>query len=696
MKKKLTAVLLCISLVLSLSVNISALDNLSTDDVLFVTDTETIPVTDEITVNVDENGNVVSQSGTGQTRSQTSGIISGAVYRIKNVASGKYMNVDYGTDANGTNIYQWTGDNSTEQKFRVVYSADSDSYLLYAMCSSNGNGRVADIYDTGGNLVNGANVKLQTANEPPSQQLSIISLGSGKYRIAMKKDNTFSYTAYGTSNGSASGTTSTSAGNIFISTYTGATNQQWEFEYLETANPSATPYGNLDTVSSTLIGGWAYQSDIPNTALTVHIYIINNSTGEQKIIGVTAGGYRADLENAGYGNGYHAFHYAIDWRTYKPATYTVRAYAIGVGSSVNPQLSYSPKTFTVRAPTGRVDGLSSWGISGWAWKPDAPNSPIDVHIYIYKSDGTQVAAYNTTANISRSDLASSGYGNGNHGFEKAIDWSSFPEERLQVVAYAVDGSGYNPSFYSGYYDNRNRISFLGMVDGNGIDRSIWSHQVVIDSYCQSIGYSSLLKSSTANDEYYKDAIYNSKYCVINTHGYKTGIEWSMRNVYEGHLNCNDSCSTCFGNYNTTDLNSLPDNYFSNTKCVVLMACSTAEGGENDNTNFVNRLHNKGVVTVVGFKETIWTAYNPATLQALVDRSSQKWITEFTRLISEGNTIEDSAMFAYSITLEANLKANGYTKQQYDDGDIPEDVLTKKIECGLYSYCVVGDPTQTLA
>lgn len=215
---------------------------------------------------------------------------------------------------------------------------------------------------------------------------------------------------------------------------------------------AATPIGHLDTVSTSIIGGWAYQSNIPNTALTVHIYIINNSTGEQKIIPVTAGGYRADLAAAGYGNGYHAFHYAINWKTYKPGTYTVRAYAIGVNSS-NPQLYSSPKSFTVRNSAGRVDGLSSNGISGWAWKPDAPNSAIDVLIYIYKSDNTLSAVYPVTANKYRNDLENAGYGNGNHGFTKTIDWSILPEEVLRVEAYAVDGSGYNSLFYSGYYNN---------------------------------------------------------------------------------------------------------------------------------------------------------------------------------------------------------------------------------------------------
>ena len=46
---------------------------------------------------------------------ETGEIVSGAIYSLKNAASGKYLNVHNGVDAVGTNIYQWTKDNSKEQ-----------------------------------------------------------------------------------------------------------------------------------------------------------------------------------------------------------------------------------------------------------------------------------------------------------------------------------------------------------------------------------------------------------------------------------------------------------------------------------------------------------------------------------------------------------------------------------------------------
>ncbi len=108
---------------------------------------------------------------------------------------------------------------------------------------------------------------------------------------------------------------------------------------------------------------------------------------------------------------------------------------------------------TGSTPIGCLDTVSSTLIGGWAWKPDAPDLTIDVHIYIYKSNGTQVAVYSPNAWQPRPDLLAAGYGDGDHGFTQAINWAALPEEQLRIVVYAVDGSGYNPSIYSGYYYN---------------------------------------------------------------------------------------------------------------------------------------------------------------------------------------------------------------------------------------------------
>lgn len=422
MKKKLLVILLCITLQFTLSVNALAIVSQNQETIDSV---------------VDEKTNLNEDKNTDLSRSQTSGIVSGGIYRIKNVGSGKYMNVHYGVDANGTNVYQWTADGSVEQKFKIVYSQEQDSYMIFAMCSSNGSNRVLNVATNGSSLTHGQNINLYSATSPSTQQMKIISLGENQYRISMTSNQNLYLAAYGNSNGTSGGTSATSAGNIYLSSYISEAYQLWMFEAIELPASPSTPVGYLDTVTTSNIVGWAYQSDHPNTALTVRIYITNNSTGEQNILTTTANIYRADLASAGYGNGAHGFNCSISWKTYKPGTYTIRAYATAINGSNNHELA-NVKTYTVRNAEGMVDYVNTTKIVGWVWKPDAPETPIDARIYIYSSNGTQLAVYTTLANWMRTDLVNMGIGNGAHGFSYSIDWSQFPQDRLRIVVYAVD------------------------------------------------------------------------------------------------------------------------------------------------------------------------------------------------------------------------------------------------------------------
>ena len=374
----------------------------------------------------------------------------------------------------------------------------------------------------------------------------------------------------------------------------------------------------------------------------------------------------------------------------------MRAYAIGVNSN-NPELYSSPKTFTVRDMQGNVERATD-EIIGWAWKPDAPNDAVEAHIHIVQG-GTVLDIITTSANRYREDLDNLGYGNGYHGFKTAIDWSQYPEENLRLIVYMYDGSGYSPVLYDGYYENRMPITLLGMIDGKGIDHSTWIWESNTTTYCENIGCSQLNRYNYAdatNVNYsYSRFIKESSFCAIATHGNKYGIQWSMRNIYNGHDDCDDTCTTCFGSYNTTFLNTMSDDYFADTRCVVSIACETAKGGGADSTNFVNVLQSKGVKTVVGFEEKTWFFYNTETLQTITTKGSFKWMNEFVRLLSEGYTVDYSVAKAYEETLLINLAAAGYTEEQYESGDIPEDVLIKEVICGLDSYCVVGDGSQVI-
>ena len=284
-----------------------------------------------------------------QLKNTVSTITSGAVYNIINAGSGKYLNVHYGIDSNNTNVYQYTCDYSTEQKFKTVYYSSTGSYKIHAMCSSNGNNRVLDIVRNGASLSDGQNVDIWTQVDDTAQYWKIISIGDGVYKICPTANTSLALTAYGTANGTSTGTSSTSAGNVYISTYTGSANQMWTFQEISTG--AATPQGYFDSVSTSYISGWAWRSDIPNTAIVVHIYIYNSNGEIVKLFAPTADLYRSDLVAAGKGNGYHGFSQYIDWSDYLPDTYTIKIYAIGHNEN-NPELNSSPKTYTVTSTLG--------------------------------------------------------------------------------------------------------------------------------------------------------------------------------------------------------------------------------------------------------------------------------------------------------------------------------------------------------
>ena len=151
------------------------------------------------------------------------------VYRLKNVGSGKYLNVHNGVDANTTNVYQWTMDGTIEQNFRLE-EKNNGTYHIRAMCSSNGTNRVLDIVKSGGAVVSGCNVEIYTPVDPIAQEWKFYDMGSGRYKIVPASNTAVALTSYGSSNGSSGGQSPTSAGNVFVSTYTGSLNQLWVFE----------------------------------------------------------------------------------------------------------------------------------------------------------------------------------------------------------------------------------------------------------------------------------------------------------------------------------------------------------------------------------------------------------------------------------------------------------------------------------
>lgn len=138
--------------------------------------------------------------------------------------------------------------------------------------------------------------------------------------------------------------------NDVFTTY--STNEQYLDSGSVMATNSTLADGWLDSVTSTHISGWAWQSDIPNTPIQIHIYLQNLTTQQQVVYFATAGDYRSDLASAGYGNGYHGFNYSIDWSRLPYGVYTVNVYAIST-NGINPLLQGCPRNYQSATTIGQ-------------------------------------------------------------------------------------------------------------------------------------------------------------------------------------------------------------------------------------------------------------------------------------------------------------------------------------------------------
>ena len=196
---------------------------------------------DESTINPDYNVfHAMDSTTTGQRPVITitygyalpSSLTDGSVYSFENSGSLSYMTVHNGSDANDVNVYQQSVSSvsnlEARHKFKLEYIASTGGYYLRSMSSSGGTNRVLDIVKSGGYVNNGGNVQIYAPNDPLAQHWFIIGTGPSTFKIVPRTDMSLALTVCPGGDGSSSGTTTTSVGNIFVATYDDTNNyQQW-------------------------------------------------------------------------------------------------------------------------------------------------------------------------------------------------------------------------------------------------------------------------------------------------------------------------------------------------------------------------------------------------------------------------------------------------------------------------------------
>ncbi len=138
-------------------------------------------------------------------------------YKIKNVASGKYLAVEGNSTANSAYIVQSTSTASTAQQWQL--SSQSGATVLINRNSS----KAIDV--SGSIQTSGVNIIQYTTTNGLNQQWNLLSIGSGKYNIQSNLSN-----HYVIDNPGSSTTDGTRLILYALSGTTGSANQQWVLE----------------------------------------------------------------------------------------------------------------------------------------------------------------------------------------------------------------------------------------------------------------------------------------------------------------------------------------------------------------------------------------------------------------------------------------------------------------------------------
>ena len=190
--------------------------------------------------------------------------------------------------------------------------------------------------------------------------------------------------------------------------------------------------GNLDVANPQRLEGWA-QDDLRRSA-AVPLIITNNGV---QIGRIRADRHRPDLEQAGIGNGRHAFSFEFPATAISSESHVIRI----VRASDGAELPGSPVTLrasqsfdlVVHALAGSVDTVGLEGISGWARDELRPDSALSLLI----TDNDEFVG-RVSANKYREDLERAGIGNGCYAFNFP---TSFDRSRSHVVRVRRESDG---------------------------------------------------------------------------------------------------------------------------------------------------------------------------------------------------------------------------------------------------------------
>ena len=167
----------------------------------------------------------------------------GAVYMIKNINSGLYMEVQNGTAEDGANVQQWGADSPLSHNSWTLKEFGGGYYYIISQLAD---GRTYYLNIAGGSGENGANAEILTNNKTSSHLFKFVKNPDGTYYILTRASKDAA--AIETANADKS-----SGANISQWTVNGNSCQKWlaEEHVIATVTTTSVPVTTTSTVTTT-------------------------------------------------------------------------------------------------------------------------------------------------------------------------------------------------------------------------------------------------------------------------------------------------------------------------------------------------------------------------------------------------------------------------------------------------------------
>ena len=206
---------------------------------------------------------------------------------------------------------------------------------------------------------------------------------------------------------------------------------------------SNDPFGSIDTIETTFdgvrISGWAIDWNAPLEPVELHVYIGGSAdSGEAKnVYKITADKERGDVGEKYPGTGKnHGYDAVLDIT----GTEVIYIYLYNIGEGQNILLGAPTVTGKSHDPIGEneeiIETCDGVRISGWAIDRDAPQEPVELHVYVGGSanSGEAKNVYKITADKERQDIGEKYPGTGkNHGYDEFLNITGNEELYVYLI-----------------------------------------------------------------------------------------------------------------------------------------------------------------------------------------------------------------------------------------------------------------------